>query len=104
MPLSRSAALNREPRRFVEDNDRIVAVEDRGLQHGLVSWPETPRHGLCRFRQSAKRRHSDRLTRRDAVAGAGSLAVDADLTRTKQFFELAMTQCRIVALEPPVEA
>src|SRR6516162_531910 len=103
MPLSRSSALYGEPRRFVEDNDRIVAVEDRGFQHGLVSWPETPRHCLCRFRQSAKRRHSDRLTRRDAVAGAGSLAVDADLTRAKQFFELAMTQCRIVALEPSVE-
>ena len=50
-----------------------------------------------------QRRHADRLARRDRVAGAGALAVDPDLPGAQQLFEPAVTEARIMPLEPAVE-
>src|SRR5205085_2640979 len=91
MPLRRSAALNREPRRLVEDDNRLVTVQDRGLQHGLVRRPRLWSHGPGRRRQ-LMRRNADRLTRNYPIPGPRPLAVDADPPGAQQFFELPVSQ------------
>src|ERR1700751_3381205 len=61
------------------------------------------RHWARRRGEFSQSRNSDRLTRFDAVAGARPLAINTDAPGAQQLLELAMTQCRIMALEPAVE-
>ncbi len=103
MPLGRGTALDRQPWRLVEDDDRLVPVQDRRLQQGLVGRPRLRSHGPRRQRHLV-RRNADRLARTDPVTGPRPLAVDADPPGAEQFFELAVTETGIMALEPAVEA
>jgi hypothetical protein len=77
VPLGCGAPLNRQPRRLVEDDDRLVAVQDCCLQHGLVRRPRLRSHGPGRQRQLV-RRNAYRLARNYAIAGPRPLAVDPD--------------------------
>ena len=103
VPLGRGAALDREPRRLVEDDDRLVPVQDRRLQYGRVRRPRLRSHGPGRQRQLVRRK-ADRLTRTDPVTGPRPLAVDADPPGAEQFFELPVPQTGIMPFEPAVEA
>src|SRR5205807_7984612 len=100
----RSAPLNCQPRRLVEDGQCLVAMHDGSLQPGLVCRPRLMRRRPRLRGEFVQSRDPDRLTRFDAVAGARPLAVDTDAPRAQQLLELAMAQCRIMALEPAVEA
>ena len=50
------------------------------------------------------RGNADRLSGLQAIASFRALAVDADLTRAQQFFQMAVAERGKVALEPAVEA
>ena len=104
MPFGRGAPLNRQSRRLVEDDDRVVAVQDRCLQQCLVCRPRLGPQGPGLQRHFVARRHADRLTRVDAVTGPRPLAVDADPSCAEQLFELTVTETVVVAFEPAVEA
>ncbi len=104
MPLGAGSALDREARRFVERDNGIVAMQDRRLQHRRVGRQYRARRGCGAGRGDVQWRHADRLSRHHPVAGFGALAVDPDLAGAQQLFEPAVSKCRVVPLEPAVEA
>src|SRR5258708_19850895 len=80
----------------------MVAREQGGVQHRIV----LRAHACCRPRTVGlvgQGRDTDRLTGRDPVTGLGTFAVDADLAGAQQFFEAAMAERRVVALEQAAE-
>ncbi len=104
MALGLGPALHRQPRRLVEDDDRVVAMQDRPLHHRLVGREQPARRHRRRGRRRIERRDADRLARGQPVAGLGALAVDPDLPGAQQLFEPAMGQRRVMAPEPAIEA
>ena len=106
MALGSGAALHREARRLVEDDDLVVAVEDRVACSIASSAGEHAGAAPAALRAvgASERRDADRLARRHPVAGLGALAVDPDLAGAQQLFEPAMGERRIMPPEPAVEA
>ena len=102
MALGVGAALDRETGRLVDDNRPIVAIEHGVAQQRGILRPQA-RHGRGGWWRLRQRRHPDRLAGRNGIAGAGSLAVDADLAGAQQLFELAVAEPGIVPPEPAVE-
>ena len=102
--LRAGAALNGQPRRLVEGDHMIVAMDHQGLDLGSVAvGHRRPFPRLGRRGRGDAGRQAHLLARLDTVVALRPLAVDADLAGAQEFLQGAMAQRRVVALEPAVQ-
>src|SRR5581483_5352024 len=104
MALGAAAALHREPRRLVERDHPVVAMDDELLDLGrLAIGNRRPLARLGRRRRSDAGRQAHGLPLLDPVLALDALAVEPYLAGAQELLQRAMTQIREMPLEPAVE-
>ena len=100
-----AAALHRQAGRLVERDHVAVAVDDRRLHHVDIRLVHRRQGaaGRALLAEIGKWRHADPVAWRQSGAGAGALAVHADLAGAQQFLQAPVPDGWVVPLEPAVE-
>ncbi len=97
------AALHREPRRLVERDDLVVAVEHRGADHRGVGLGDR-RLRRRRQRLVGDRRQPHGLPGLEPGRGLHPAAVDADLALAAHALDAGLAHLRVQPAQPAVEA
>ena len=98
------AALHREPRRLVDGDHVVIAVDDQLVRAGEVAGIGGRAHRPAPWRRGAERRHANFLPRRQPRRRPDTRPVDPDLAGAQQLLEPAMGKVGEMLTEPPVEA
>jgi len=98
------AALDREPGRLVQDQERVVLVQDQRAQPFGVLRADGRLPPRRRSARLAQRRDPDALARAQAGVGRGPPAVDPDLAGPQQPLQPAVAELGEMPMEPAVEA